>query len=71
MKTNIGTPDRIIRIILGIVLIALPFVSGLTLFDAGWARVAAIIVGLVLIVTALVRSCPLYTVLGMRTCPRR
>ena len=60
---NVGTPDRIIRIVLGLALIALPLVLG-------WgqvARIISIVVGLVLIVTALVRFCPLYRLFNLST----
>lgn len=70
MHANVGSLDRIIRIVLGIVLIALPFLGNLPLFDAGLARIVAIVVGIVLLATAAMRFCPLYRILGMRTCPR-
>lgn len=60
---NVGTPDRIIGIILGLALIVLPFVMG-------WAQVAMIVsiaIGLVLIITAMVRFCPLYRLLNLST----
>lgn len=68
MKINVGTPDRFARIVIGAVLILLPFFSGLALFANPvwlWASVA---VGAVLILTAIVRFCPLYAILGISTC---
>ena len=35
MSPNVGGIDRIFRAIVGLVLIALPFVSGMALFDSG------------------------------------
>lgn len=70
MKANVGNIDRIIRLVLGIVLVALPFVSGWGVFAAGWATALSVVVGVVLIATALMRFCLLYTLLGMNTCPR-
>nr|WP_295464526.1 DUF2892 domain-containing protein [Mesorhizobium sp.] len=68
---NVGTPDRIIRIVLGLVLLAIPFLPMTASFFAAWGAwkflVAA--VGLVLIVTGSVRICPLYAILGINTCP--
>ena len=65
MTLNVGTVDRLIRLILGVVLIAAPFVAG---FASTTATVIAVVVGLVLIGTAAMRFCPLYRLLGMSTC---
>ncbi|MDE2301940.1 MAG: DUF2892 domain-containing protein [Sphingomonadales bacterium] len=61
MTRNSGTIDRALRIIVGVVLLALVFVGPKT----GWGWI-----GLVLIVTGLVGFCPVYSLLGIRTCPR-
>ncbi|AXU19055.1 DUF2892 domain-containing protein [Novosphingobium sp. THN1] len=60
-KTNVGGIDRAARIVLGLVLIALVFVGPQTPF--GW-------IGVVPLLTGLMRTCPLYSLLGMNTCPR-
>ncbi len=60
MTCNIGTADRIIRVLAGLGLLSL-----LVLLD-GNARWLGLI-GLVPLLTAAVRFCPLYTVLGIRT----
>ena len=67
MRINVGTPDRIARIVVGAVLILLPFLSGLALFANPVWLWASVVVGAVLIVTALVRFCPLYAILGLST----
>lgn len=67
MSFNVGTPDRIARIVIGAVLVLLPLVSGLALFANPLWFWAAIVVGAVLIVTAIVRFCPLYAILGLST----
>lgn len=59
MSSNVGTVDRVLRILVGLVLIALVFVGPKT--DWGW-------LGLVPLLTALVGFCPLYRLLGIRTC---
>ena len=68
---NVGTPDRIMRIVLGLILLAIPFLPMTASLFAAWGAwkflVAA--VGLVLIVTGFVRICPLYAILGIDTCP--
>jgi hypothetical protein len=58
-NANIGNTDRIARIILGVVLIALVFVGPKTAW--GW-------IGLVPLLTGLVRWCPLYRLIGVNTC---
>jgi hypothetical protein len=58
MKSNIGCADRSIRIVVGIIIIALGFA-----YQTWWG-----LVGLLPLVTALVRFCPAYTLFGMNTC---
>jgi hypothetical protein len=59
-KTNEGTLDRTLRILAGLVLIALVFVGPKT--PLGW-------IGLVPLVTGLIGWCPLYALFGLNTCP--
>ncbi|MDE3012348.1 MAG: DUF2892 domain-containing protein, partial [Pseudomonadota bacterium] len=54
-----GTVDRVLRIVLGVALIALAATG--TVGAWGW-------IGVVPLGTALFRFCPLYGVLGIRTC---
>jgi hypothetical protein len=63
MKTNVGTVDRIIRILVAVVLVTLYFTKVLT---GGWA-IAAIIVAAILGLTSLFGVCPVYTLLGIHT----
>jgi len=58
--TNEGTLDRTIRIVLGVALLSLTFVGPRSLWG---------LVGALPLVTGLVGFCPLYRVLGIRTCP--
>lgn len=67
MQINVGTPDRIIRLILGIALLLWAWLGSLSTL---WFWVA-LVVGLVLVVTAVLRFCPAYAVLGASTCPRK
>ena len=60
MTCNVGTADRILRALAGLGLLSL-----LVLLE-GNARWLGLI-GLVPLLTAVVRFCPLYTVLGIRT----
>jgi hypothetical protein len=59
-KTNVGGMDRILRIAVGVILIALTLMG--TIGAWGW-------IGLVPLATGFMRSCPLYSILGMNTCP--
>lgn len=63
MSKNIGNLDRTIRIIIGLVLIAYALQLGFP--STGWNWVGWI--GVVPLLTALVRVCPAYTLLGIRT----
>lgn len=56
---NVGSIDRIVRVTLGLALIATAVVGG---WRWGW-------VGVVPLATALLGWCPLYTLTGVRTCP--
>lgn len=68
MSANVGSIDRAFRFVLGLVLLALPFISGITLFASGPATIISVIVGLVMIATSAMRFCPLYRIFGIRTC---
>lgn len=61
MKQNIGTVDKVIRLIVGIVLMSLYF-----LLDGGLKYIS--ILGIILILTAFINYCPLYTLFGINTC---
>jgi hypothetical protein len=64
MAANVGGIDRTLRIVVGIVVLALFFVL------EGNARYWAL-VGFVPLFTGLFRFCPAYTLLGMNTCPMK
>jgi hypothetical protein len=68
MNPNVGKPDRIIRIIVGLILAVGPFVSSLPILSTPTMMYGSVIVGLVLIGTALFSFCPLYRIVGIRTC---
>ena len=64
MTTNVGGIDRVLRIVVGIAVLALFIVL------EGNARYWAL-VGLVPLFTGLFRTCPLYSVIGVNTCPMK
>ncbi|MDG4553087.1 MAG: DUF2892 domain-containing protein [Candidatus Competibacter sp.] len=57
---NIGSADKIARLVIGALLIVLALMG--TIGWWGW-------IGVVPIVTALMNWCPAYTLLGIKTCP--
>ena len=61
IKENIGSIDRAIRIVTGIVLI------GVGAWYLSWW---AMIVGMVMILTGIMSSCPLYSLLRISTTPK-
>jgi len=67
MKANVGNIDRIVRAVLGLGLIAAGFLAGLAL---PWNRVA-IGVGVILAVTAMIKFCPAYAIIGANTCAKK
>ena len=68
MTTNVGTIDRILRAALGLVLSYLAFLSGLPAFEGGLLKYAAAAIGVVMLVVAAVRICPIYSIFGIKTC---
>ncbi|MGB8493364.1 MAG: DUF2892 domain-containing protein [Candidatus Acidiferrum sp.] len=65
MTSNVGTTDRVIRIVLGVILIAL----GLSHVVTGRLAIAAYVVGAIALVTGVFRYCPAWSVFGINTCP--
>jgi hypothetical protein len=66
MEKNIGSLDRTLRIVVGLVLIAYAIPLGFP--RTGWNWVGWI--GVVPLLTAFLGICPLYSLIGVRTCPR-
>jgi hypothetical protein len=64
MLNNVGSLDRIVRILIGIGLLSLYFV--LEGAQRWWA-----VVGIVPLATALIGWCPLYVPFGLSTCAKR
>lgn len=62
-KTNVGGIDRALRIIVGVALLALFFLYP----DASWRYWT--LIGIVPLATGLMSTCPLYSLLGLSTCP--
>lgn len=59
MKKNMGGIDKLLRIVLGLVLIVLASIG--TIGWWGW-------IGIVPLATVLIGNCPLYSLIGLNTC---
>ncbi len=64
-KTNVGTVDRLLRFGVGIVLLGLFFLYP----DSSWRNFT--LIGIVPILTAIFSTCPLYSLVGMSSCPMK
>ena len=62
MKTNQATLERVLRVVVGLVLLALTLTGTIGVW--GW-------IGVVPIATGLMGWCPAYTLLGINTCPMK
>ncbi|PQV57658.1 Protein of unknown function (DUF2892) [Defluviimonas denitrificans] len=65
-KTNVGGIDRVLRIVVGLALIAWwYFAPGMGL------RWLPLVLGIVALGTGLMSTCPLYSLIGLNTCPMK
>ncbi|MBS3805856.1 MAG: DUF2892 domain-containing protein [Oleiphilaceae bacterium] len=62
MTRNMGSADRTIRAIVGVILLALVFVGPQTAW--GW-------IGIIPLATALLGTCPAYSLFGIKTCKKQ
>lgn len=67
MKKNMGTADRIIRVLLAAVFAYLYFSGTVT----GTLGIVLVVLGGVFVATSLISFCPLYTLVGLSTCPKK
>lgn len=65
LKTNVGGIDRILRIVVGLALLAGFFLNA----DASMRWLY--LIGIVPLATGLLQTCPLYSILGLNTCPMK
>jgi hypothetical protein len=66
MKANMGTADKLLRLLAAIVLILLFFTKQLT----GTAGIIALVIAGVFLLTSLISFCPLYKLFGISTCKK-
>jgi len=65
MKKNMGTTDKIIRVLLAAVFAFLYFGQVVS----GTAGIVVLVLAAVFLMTSMVSFCPLYTLVGVSTCP--
>jgi hypothetical protein len=71
MSVNEGTIDRLVRIIVGLVLLAMtPTIGGMIGAPLGAPLGNLAWIGVVPLLTGLIGWCPAYTLLGVNTCSR-
>lgn len=63
LKTNVGTLDRALRVVVGLALL----IAFFALPEASYRWL--LLIGIVPLATGLLKTCPLYTILGFSTCP--
>ena len=62
---NVGSADRMIRLLAGVILLALPFLMGMPI--SGATAIVMLAVGAILVVTAVIKFCPAYKIIGVST----
>ncbi len=67
MKKNMGNTDRIIRLILAVVFAVLYFTNTVN----GTFGIILLVLGGVFVLTSLISFCPLYSLIGLNTCPAK
>ena len=67
MKKNVGSTDKIVRLILAAVFAYLYFSGTVT----GTLGLVLVVLGAVFVLTSLVGFCPIYSMLGLNTCPTK
>jgi Protein of unknown function (DUF2892) len=67
MKTNMGMTDRVIRAAIAVALIGLTLNGDIT----GTGGIVAYTAAFILLLTSIVSICPIYSLLGISTCPTK
>ena len=64
MKKNMGSTDRIVRVLIAIVFAVLYFMGVIP----GVLGIVLMVVAVIFVITSLLNFCPLYTIFGISTC---
>ncbi|HEY5691030.1 MAG TPA: DUF2892 domain-containing protein [Cyclobacteriaceae bacterium] len=65
MKKNMGNADRVIRILLTIIFVALYYTGTVT----GWLGISLVALGVIFTLTSFSGFCPIYAITGINSCP--
>ena len=65
MKKNVGSTDKVVRIVLAALFAVLFFTKVVT----GIVGIVLLVLGVIFVATSLVSFCPIYAIFGMSTCP--
>ena len=65
MKKNMGSADRIIRLLIAALVVYL-YSTGVI---SGWLGIVLLIIAGVFALTSFISSCPIYSAFGLNTCP--
>jgi uncharacterized membrane protein len=67
MKKNIGSIDKVVRLLLAAILIVL-FITNVVSGILGYVFLA---LALILVLTSLINFCPIWAIFGVNTCPAK
>ena len=67
MKKNMGTADKIIRLIIAVIIVTLYFAEMIT----GTVAIVLLVLSGIFVLTSFISFCPLYTLFGIKTCPKK
>jgi hypothetical protein len=67
MKKNVGSVDRVVRIVLAALFAVLYFTKTVE----GTAGMVLLVLGGIFLATSLISFCPLYAIFGINTCPKK
>lgn len=70
MKANVGRLDQMLRISVSLIFIYLGFIDEKIIHDPLSSNILGII-GILFLIVALIRFCPLYTLTGINTCHKK
>ena len=65
MKKNMGTADRIIRVIIAAIFGTLYFTDVIT----GTIGIVLLVASIAFVITSMISFCPIYSIFGLKTCP--
>lgn len=67
MKKNMGTTDRVIRVIIAVIVAILYYTGTIS----GTLGIVLLVLAAIFVLTSLISFCPLYAPFGINTCPAK